>query len=77
MKPPEYRHSCTISRELPYNVVQNFAKGSQPGIGVLRVGRVVWLDGDLKDGAHKPSVRAYAEGIGLIDVDPTALSAVC
>ncbi|MBE7157989.1 MAG: hypothetical protein INR62_06075 [Rhodospirillales bacterium] len=52
-------------------------KGAQPGMGVLRVGRVVWLDGDLQQMETKSSVRAYAEGIGLIDVDPTALSRVC
>jgi hypothetical protein len=77
MKPAEYRHSCTISKQVPYNVIDKGSKGTQPGVGVLEAGRVVWLDHELDTNTSKTTLRAYAEGVGLINIDPGALTAVC
>ena len=44
MKPVGYRHSCTVSQDIPYSVLEGSPKGAQPGVGSLRIGRVVWLD---------------------------------
>jgi hypothetical protein len=77
MKPAEYRHSCTVSKDLPYSVVDQSRKETQPSVGTLHTGRVVWLDHDLETFAGHTAVRAYVDGIGLIRVDPGSLSAVC
>lgn len=64
MKPIESCHSCTVSKEIPYSVSETSSKGTQPGVGVLQIGRVIWLDGDLEGSVVKTSVKAYAEGVG-------------
>ena len=76
-KPAEYRHCSILVKELPYSVIQDFPKGPQPAAGVLHIGRVLWLDHDLVEAHGKSQVQAYAEGIGLIAVDPSVLSHDC
>lgn len=73
----EYRHRCTVMKDLPYQASDGPERGPQPSVGTLHVGRVVWLDHDLVERSGKVEIRAYAEGIGLVTVDPGALSASC
>lgn len=77
MKPAEYRHSCTVSKQIPYHVVDTSTKGTQPGVGVLAAGRVVWLNQELTSASGTASVQAFVDGVGVISVDPSSLSAVC
>lgn len=73
-RPREFRHSSVLLRELPYKVLDTHPKGSQPGVGVLQPGRVLWLDRDLNQVDREKEIAAYAEGVGLIAVHPSALS---
>lgn len=75
MKPAEYRHSYTVSEEIPYSVVEQSSKGTQSGVGTLHTGRVIWLEDELDTATSKTVLRAYAEGIGFINVDQGSLSA--
>ena len=75
MKPAEYRYSCIIAKDIPYNVIEGALKGSQPGIGTLHVGRVVWLDHQMDTGSAGTDTQAFVDGIGLITVDSGSLSA--
>jgi hypothetical protein len=74
MKPQEYRNTCVITEQTPYQIADGSSKGIQPGHGVLNPGRVVWLEKDLDEKLSEPSVSAYAEGIGVIAIDPHLLA---
>ncbi len=76
MRPAEYRHSCTVSKEVPYSVVDSASKGTHSGEGILNIGRVVWLDHKLESSSGGATCTAFADGIGLITVDPRSLSNV-
>ena len=75
MQPAAYRHCCTVSKEIPYGVIESSSKGTQSGVGVLQIGRVVWLDHKLGKDSGQKSVQAFVGGVGLITVDPVSLSA--
>lgn len=77
MKPVQYNHSCVVRKQIPYSVVDDRRKGNQPSVGMLQVGRVVWLDHDLEKVGGIETIRVFVDGIGLIRVDPGSLSAVC
>jgi hypothetical protein len=74
MKPDTHRHSCTVTKDIPYRLVDGDTKESQAGEGILRMGRVVWIDQNLERCTAKPHVEAYAHGIGLVQIDPRCLS---
>ena len=71
-KPHEYRHSCTINHDVPYEVSGN-QKGTHSSTGMLHVGRVVWVREALPIEPSEPCVSAYVEGVGVISVDPHSL----
>ena len=70
-KPQEYREQRVIRCETRYQVQGGFPKGPQSGSGVLTTGRVVWVRKDHE--AEASPATAFAEGIGVVAVDPKSL----
>jgi hypothetical protein len=66
MKPKEYRDLYTLTRNAPYLT-------SEPGTprcgGVLNTGKTVYLKQRVGEKRSRGSVSAYAEGIGVIQID--------
>ncbi len=74
MKPQNYRESCTVTRDIHYEVGQEPGKGTHSGSGTLHKGRVVWIQKPLSESANEPSVSVYAEGVGIVSLDPACLT---
>lgn len=53
-------------------VQEGFPKGPQAGVGVLTPGRVVWVQNQAVNAESLPTT-AFAEGIGVVAVDPRSL----
>ena len=70
-KPQEYREQRIIRCETHYQVQEAFPKGPQAGSGVLTTGRVVWVRDDA--GTGNAAMTAFAEGIGVVFVDPQSV----
>ena len=70
-KPKEYREQRTIRCDTRYQVQEGFPKGSQSGSGMLTTGRVVWVRNDPEAG--NAGSTAFADGIGIVSVDPQSL----
>ena len=70
MKPKEYRDLYTLTRNAPYLT----GEGGTPRCGgVLNIGKAVYLQEGAKEKRSSGPVSAYAEGIGVILVDPRFL----
>jgi hypothetical protein len=66
MKPKEYRDLYTLTRNAPYLT----GEGGTPRCGgVLNIGKAVYLQEGAKEKRSSGPVSAYAEGIGVIQVD--------
>ncbi len=74
LKPQEFRFTCVITQETPYLIAPGVPQGVQPGKGILHIGRVVWLENKMDEDSAKALVSAYAEGIGVITIDPSLLT---
>jgi hypothetical protein len=75
-KPEDYKETCVISRNIPYQFEDELFKGKSMAGGVLGKGRIVWVQSSLetkKPSASAHPVSAYAEGIGIVSVDPRYL----
>lgn len=75
-KPRDYEVICMVARNLPYQCEDEHFKGRPMIGGVLGKGRIVWVQRSLEAkrrfvGASPVSV--YAEGIGIVSVDPRCL----
>jgi hypothetical protein len=69
MRPTEFRETYMVTQKSPYEV-----KTECPGHGgVLNIGRVVWIKQRLAARTALDSVSAYAEGIGMVWLDPRNL----
>lgn len=75
-RPVEYQNPYIIRSEVAYEVQEPSKKGTQAGIGNLNIGRVVWVSKSLGNDSAAETVSAYAEGIGVISVNPQLLSPV-
>jgi hypothetical protein len=70
MKPKEYRELYTLTRNAPYLT----GEGGTPKCGgVLNIGKAVYLQEEVKEKRPSGPVAAYAEGIGVILVEPRFL----
>jgi hypothetical protein len=66
MKPKEYRDLYTLTRNAPYLT----GEGGTPRCGgVLNLGKAVFLQEGAKEKRSSGLVSAYADGIGVIQVD--------
>ena len=70
-KPHEYREQRVIRCDTRYQVQEGFPKGPQSGSGMLTTGRVVWVRNDPEAGSAETT--AFADGIGVVSVDPRSL----
>jgi hypothetical protein len=75
MKPREYREIYTVMGNTPYQVEEDSLKGLSSDGGVLRKGRIVWVEKRLGKQSPQTLISAYAEEIGLISLDPRFLIA--
>ena len=73
MRPEDYRETYVITRDVPYTVAQGQAEGTHPSSGTLHVGRVIWIQRKLVDSKNETTVSAFADGVGIIDIDPKCL----
>jgi hypothetical protein len=71
-KPEDYKETCVISRNIPYQFEDELFKGKSMAGGVLGKGRIVWVQSFLET-KKRSAVSAYAEGIGIVSVDPRYL----
>ncbi len=70
MKPDEYRDVRIISRDTPYQVEDLQLKGTHSVEGTLQAGRVVWAKQGGGFSASGSLVPVYAEGVGIIFLEP-------
>ena len=74
MKPNEYREVFILARNAPYQIDDGAPKGTPGNGGVLQSGRVIYLGQQAGEKKPTGSVSAYAEGIGVISLDPRFLT---
>ena len=70
-----YRNAWIISRETPYQVHENHQDAGLGDSGVFQAGRVVWVDGNPDHTPPGGRLAAYADGLGVISLDPSYLRA--
>lgn len=75
MKPEDHRTACVVIHDIPYVVSDEAQKGTQASSGTLRRGRVVWVQKNPADSNEGEKISAYAEGIGIVSLDPACISA--
>lgn len=76
-KPSNFKYPFTLARDEPYEVRGDGIKGPHCAKGLLYTGRVVWLDHPLgESGTDKHIAMCFAEGIGLVEVESSALAEV-
>lgn len=71
-KPEAYQEQRIIRVETHYQVQEGFPKGPKSRVGVLTPGRVVWVQKRPTNAGSVPTM-AFAEGIGVVSVDPQSL----
>lgn len=70
-KPQDFRFIYVLTRDIPYSAADKSTGGTASSEGTLHAGRVVYLAGPCSAG---DPVRAYAEGLGIVSVEPEALA---
>ena len=70
-KPQDFRYIFVLTRDIPYSTADKSGGGTQSSQGTLHAGRVVYLQGPA---ATSDPVPAYAEGLGIVSVQPEALA---
>ena len=73
-RPLIYRDSYVVDRNFPYERVELLATGQHLGGGVLGKGQRVWMQHEPQATTHRCAVSVYAEGIGIINLNPHCLS---
>jgi hypothetical protein len=77
MKPEDYRETCTVTSDIHYEVREGVIQGPHASSGTLHKGRVVWLQKDPQQSNTDSLVSAYAEGVGIVLLDPRCLVHEC
>ena len=72
-KPNEFRETCVLAMDVPYQNASKSDGGTYASDGILRQGRVVWVKEHSPDYASTINISAYAEGVGVIEVPQNAL----
>lgn len=73
MRPENYRQACTVLSDIHYEVQPGAPKGTHASSGILHKGRVVWIQKKPEESKAESVVSAYAEGVGIISLDPRLL----
>lgn len=76
MKPEGYRDVHILSKPTPYQVHAGCLAENHSGAGILPIGRVVWVQHRSTTQAPGLRVAVYAEGLGMIFIDPHSYYAV-
>lgn len=76
MKPDCYRDVHVLSQPTPYQVNAGYLAGSHSGAGILPIGRVVWVQNSSILQSPGLRVAVYAEGLGIVFLDPHSYDAV-
>lgn len=71
-KPQEFREQRVVRTDTRYQVREGAQKGTYSGSGVLTTGRVVWVE--QAPAASTNTVAAYAEGVGIVSLNPECLT---
>lgn len=77
MKPVDYRETCTVTSDIYYEVREGVIQGTHASSGTLHKGRVVWVQKDPEKRNAESLVSAYAEGVGIVLLDPRCLIHAC
>jgi hypothetical protein len=77
MKPEEHRETCTVTSDIHYEVRRGEVQGTHASSGTLHKGRVVWVEKDPELSNAELLVSAYAEGVGIVLLDPRCLVHAC
>lgn len=75
MKPECYRDVHILSQATPYQVDAGYLAGRHSGAGILPVGRIVWVQNSSILQSPGSRVAVYAEGLGIIFLDPHSYDA--
>ncbi len=70
-KPQDFRFIYVLTRDIPYCAADKSTGGTASSEGTLHAGRVVYLQGPA---SSTEPVPAYAEGLGIVRVEPQALA---
>lgn len=77
-KPQEFREQRVIRTDTQYQVNTGAQKGPYSGSGILTTGRVVWVQppesARSSDAGPSHTVAAYAEGVGIVSLNPECLT---
>ena len=74
MKPQEFRKERVVACEVRYQVSEEGRRETHAASGTLSAGRVVWVQEDQAQKEAMSVVAAYAEGIGIVSLDPQCFS---
>lgn len=75
-RPNQYREVYVVSRNLPYQMIEKLPTGFCASGGVLGKGQRVWMKKHPSKLTSQKDVTAYAEEVGIIQLDPRLLSPV-
>jgi hypothetical protein len=75
-KPTNFKTEYILKQDVPYHCVAEDCKETSTTEGMLRTGRVVWLDNPATDSESAESVHVYADGIGMVSVQPRFIKRV-
>ncbi len=65
-KPNDFRETYVLAADVPYHAASKSTNDTYASQGMLRQGRIVWLQGTPD--SLPESVAAYAEGVGVVHV---------
>ena len=70
MKPQDFRKERVVACDVRYQVSENGRRETHAASGTISAGRVVWVQEEQAQKDASPVVAAYAEGIGIVSLDP-------
>lgn len=73
IRPEGYRETCVVTRDVPHTVAEGETEGTHTSSGTLHVGRVIWIQRKLADCEDDARISAFADGVGIMEVDPRCL----
>ena len=69
-RPVNFKTEYILKQDVPYRCADEGSKESSASEGVLRTGRVVWLESHASDPDSAERVPVYADGIGIVTLEP-------
>jgi hypothetical protein len=69
-RPVNFKTEYILKQDVSYRCAAEDTKETSASEGMLRTGRVVWLDSPVADSESAVTLNVYADGIGIVSVDP-------